>query len=99
LRSIDIAMVVGNGVYTVLERLAPMPGALALDRFLEQLYSRGLFEYNEAVSQVRELLRRVESDPVQRERLLKASYFAKIQAAIGAHLHPPSGYNAGSTNL
>ena len=62
---------VGGGVEMVIEHI-PTPEALALGMFLDRLYKRRFISLDEAVEEVKALLRSIERDPVQRERLLEA---------------------------
>ena len=63
---------VGGGVEMVIEQIPPTPEALALGMFLDKLYKRRFIGFDEAVEEVKALLRSIERDPVQRERLLEA---------------------------
>ena len=60
-----------SGVSELIEPLPPLPEALALNQFLEELYKNRFVERREVARRVRELLEGLEADREQRDRLLK----------------------------
>jgi len=62
---------VSTGVAMVIEQLPLAPEALALEKFLDDLYKEKLIRHSEVVRQVEKLLEIIRNDPEQRKRLIE----------------------------